>query len=65
VTGIILLGLFLSLVGTSIMLLTVQFPFPEAFAVSKWGKTKEKGGKWYEASTCFVERDVSEKYIGC
>jgi hypothetical protein len=28
----------------------------------KWGKTKEKEGAGYEASRCFIARDVIEKY---
>jgi hypothetical protein len=28
----------------------------------KWGKMKDKGGAGYEAITCFIARNVSEKY---
>jgi len=30
--------------------------------VKTWGKTKAKGGARYEARTCFMAGDVTEKY---
>ena len=36
----------------------VQFPYLEICWMRKWGKTKEKGGSWYEARSCFMARDV-------
>jgi hypothetical protein len=33
----------------------------ETCRARKWGKTKEKGGAAYEASSYFIERDISEK----
>jgi len=41
---------------------TVQFPNLETWKVRKWGKTKEKGGAGYKPITCFMARNVSEKY---
>jgi hypothetical protein len=42
-----------------------EIPIPllcvETLVVRKWGKTKENDGTIYEASTCFMARDVSEK----
>jgi len=36
-------------------------PVSGTSGVRKWGKTKEKGGAAYEASTYFMARDVSKK----
>jgi len=41
---------------------TVQFPNLVTYKVRKWGETKEKGGAGYKAITCFMARDISEKY---
>jgi hypothetical protein len=30
--------------------------------VRMWGKTNEKGGAGYEANSCFIAPDISEKY---
>jgi hypothetical protein len=42
---------------------TAQFLHLETCGLRKWGKTKEKVGAGYEPSTCFMARDVSEKYL--
>ena len=41
---------------------TVQFLYLETCGVRNEGKMKERGGTGYEASTCSIARDVSEKY---
>ena len=43
----------------------VQLPYLETCRVRNEEKTKEMGDAGCEISTCFVLRDVSEKYIGC
>ena len=43
------------------MALAVQFLYFETVRVANWRKTKDKGGSGYEASTCFMARDVVQK----
>ena len=40
----------------------VQFPCIETCGMRRWKKPKEKGGAGCEDRTCFMARDVSEKY---
>jgi len=40
----------------------VQFQYLETCGVRKEGKTKEKGVAGFEAGTCFIARDINEKY---
>jgi hypothetical protein len=40
---------------------TAQFPFLETWWVKKWREATENGGSSYEASTCLMALDVSEK----
>ena len=37
-----------------------RLPYLETCGMGQCGKTKEKEGAGYEASTCFMARDVSE-----
>ena len=41
---------------------TVQFLYLKIWGGRMWGKTNEKGEAAYEANSCFVAPDISEKY---